>query len=297
LADERAATEGGIGASDAQTPIPAQPSSENLAATTPGVGGPGAATEPEKLDGKSSTELRTMYSEAERRLSAASKENSQLRTFVQRIAGYFQTDPETNEISFNDDMIKRYVEYKGLLKNDQNQPANQTTPNNVPPQTQDAAFDALDQDQKTEIERIIAERLQAALKERVDPVRDEFKAHQYNLWIEQLKGKYNDFEGFRPKMVEYMQKFGLQDKVKNIEDLETIYRATKANNDGYVDKAVHEGHVGELQKALSVFNPGISSRPVDNANASEEELLGLDEKREDSKITEALFGKSYLDNR
>ncbi len=192
-------------------------------------------------------------------------------------------------------MIKRYAEYKGLIPRSQQenvQPANPAAQNNK----QDPVFEALDQDQKTEIERIINERLQNALKERVDPVRDEFKAHQYNLWIENLKGKYPDFEGLRPKMVEYMQKFGLQDKIKGIEDLETVYRATKANNDGYVDKSVHEGHVGELQKALSVFNPGLSSRPPDNPDASEEELLGLDEKRDDSKITEALFGKPFLNN-
>jgi hypothetical protein len=71
----------------------------------------------------------------------------------------------------------------------------------------------------------------------------------------------------------------------------------KAKQGGYVDKDQHEQRLTELQKTLSVFNPGANMRPpVDERTATAEELLGLDnkERNEGMTVAEELFGKRVL---
>ncbi len=238
---------------------------------------------------KSTDDVISMHKELESKLSAQGGELGQLRDFVGRVGMFFKVDGEN--VTLNDDMVKRYAEVQGWLK-PQPEPGNSTVSGSQTP-TSNGDGPVFEKEESASIRDMIKSEIRDAFKTSVEPLQQQFHQSQHSQWIDQVRSTHADFETYRPKIAEFMNKTGYQ--VNNVEDLKNAYKAVKALSGDMVDRRESEAHTAELQKTLQTLRPGAGGGPIKpQTDMSNAELLGLQTAdTPEKKAFEALTGKPY----
>lgn len=249
----------------------------------------GAVGDSDVYQGKSTDEVVAMHKSLETKLSEQGGELGQLRDFVGRVGMFFKVDGEN--VTLNDDMVKRYAEVQGWLK-PQSEPGNSTVPGSQTP-TSNGDGPVFEKEESNSIRDMIKDEIRDAFKTSVEPLQQQFHQSQHSQWIDQARSSYTDFDTFRPKIAEFMNKTGYQ--VNNVEDLKNAYKAVKALSGELVDRKESEAHVAELQKTLQTLRPGAGGGPIKpQTEMSNAELMGLETvDSPEKKAFEALTGKPY----
>lgn len=249
---------------------------------------PEGAVSGDAYQGKTKEEVVAMHRELEKKLSEQGNELGQLRNFISRVGMFFKVDGDN--VTLNDDMVKRYAEVQGWL-----QPASQETgASSAAPESQSAGGDGtpFEKDEQKSIREMIQNEIREAFKTSVEPLQQQFTQSQHDQWINQVRSTYSDFDTYRSKIAEFMNKTGYQ--VNSVEDLKNAYTAVKALSGGMVDKREADSHIGQLQRTLQVLKPGIGTFPKPDSEATNAELLGLETAdTKEKRSFEALTGKPY----
>jgi hypothetical protein len=201
---------------------------------------------------------------------------------------FFKVDGEN--VTLNDDMVKRYAEVQGWLKPQEE--ANSTVSGSQTPASNgDGAV--FEKEETASIRDMIKSEIQNAFKTSVEPLQQQFHQSQHSQWMDSVRSKYPDFDSFRPKIAEYMNKTGYQ--VNDVGSLEDAYRTVKMLAGGMVDRKETEAHVAELQKTLQTLRPGVGGGPSKpQTELTNAELLGLETAdTPEKKAFETLTGRPY----
>jgi len=262
---------------------------------------PSADSGGDPFHGKSREDVIKMYEEANTQVHQEQEGAKELKNFVGRVGMFFKVDEQTGTVDLNEDMVRQWAAARGIVppvgqeaaQNDQGNNMAQAPQGNgaaVPPQEP-----ALDDEQKAYVDKLVEDRIKAAIGQTVLPELETTRKGRHQNWIAATSQKYPDFSKWQTKVAEYMQKNNLQ--ATSQQDLENAYIATKAIGGGFVDKAQHEKHVGDLVNTLQMLAPGAGQPALNDAEATNAQLLGLDQQNSKSvAANEELFGKQFLIN-
>jgi len=267
----------------------AKPATSSLPPSDPAAqGGKTATSDP--FYGKSREEVIRMYEDTNSRLEQAENVSRDLKEFVGRVGMFFKIDEKDGTVNLNEDMVRQYAIARGIIPPPGQAQNNQQ--HDMPPTKDESHEPLFDDEQRSYMERIIEERLQKAMQS-IEPELKVTRDERIASWIQRMSETYPDFSKWRTKVGEYMQKRGF--KANSLQDLEEAYKATKAIHGGYVDKTQHEAHVNDLVRTLQMLHPGAGEPPINEAEATTAQLLGLDQQDKESlAANEILFGKQYL---
>lgn len=258
--------------------------SDNLAAPSPPQGSEGltptegttapAAPEGDKFAGKSREEILDMYKGLEGKYAEQGNELGDMRTGFSRVMPYFKydRDPQTGQDSLvlNEEVIKALGQSYGWFE-----PQQTDNKTEVPMATPDGNGQdlPLDKEELSALESLIDRKFKQFEERAVSPIQQQFVAAQQAQWVDQVAKKHPDFNAYRQKVGEFLNKTGMQ--VGSMEDLERAFIATKAVTGGMVDKRETEAHIGELQKTLQTIQPGAGQPRTPVTEMTNEELFGL----------------------
>jgi hypothetical protein len=256
----------------------------------PQVAGP-VSTEAAGADayqGKSTDQVIAMHRELESKLSEQGNELGEFREFFRRVGPYFKREGE--EVILNEDMIRRVADAQGWL-------SSKETPNPAVSGSQTPASNGegavFEKEETASIRDMIKSEIRDAFKTSVEPLQQQFHQSQHSQWMDSVRSKYPDFDSFRPKIAEYMNKTGYQ--VNDVGSLEDAYRTVKMLAGGMVDRKETEAHVAELQKTLQTLRPGVGGGPSKpQTELTNAELMGLETADTPEKQAfETLTGKPF----
>lgn len=238
--------------------------------------------------GKSTDQVIAMHRELESKLSTQGNELGEFREFFRRVGPYFKREGE--EIVLNEDMIKSVAKAQGWLN------PQQETPNPAvmgSQQTTNGDGAVFEKEETASIRDMIKSEIRDAFKTSVEPLQQQFHQSQHSQWMDSVRSKYPDFDSFRPKIAEYMNKTGYQ--VNDVGSLEDAYRTVKMLAGGMVDRKESEAHLVELQKTLQTLRPGAGGGPMKpQTEMTNAELMGLETAdTPEKKAFETLTGKPY----
>lgn len=264
--------------------------SDNLASPSSTVDAPSVGTTDspapaeDKFSGKSRDEVYEAYKNLEAKYAEQGTETGQLRDFIGRVGMFFKVDGD--QVTLNDDVLKKYAEVQGWLPKETNEPAS-------PPVSNNGGDQVFEPTEKQTIQEMIRQEIKNSFKESLEPLQQQFVATQQNQWIERVAAKHPEFVNYKTKVGDFLNKTGF--KVNSAEDLEKAFIATRALSGDMVDKRQTESHIAELQKTLQTLTPGARG-PMKNPNdLSNAELLGLgDIDTPEAKALQALTGKPYF---
>jgi hypothetical protein len=266
-----------------------------------------AMTQPESqadpYQGMSREAVLREHMELKDKFETISKERKELADFVGRVSPFFKQ--ENNQVSFNEDMVRQFVEAKGWYSSpngeqyhDQNEAVSNNNNGGSPDGQEDGFMDSFTEDPRAAIRQMFKEELMPEIKnlfsESVTPLQQQVTAEQHQRWNAEMASKYPDWQKWRTKTGEYVGKKKLP--LHSLQDLEDAYLSAKAVNKGFVDKEQYDAHVRELQNTLQTIRPGAGQPRISDDEATNAQLLGIeqfgDEKTQS--VTQALFGKSNL---
>jgi len=267
-------------------------------AGTPGEGAANEQREPEKFAGKSREDVLKSYVELEKMHGTQAETLKQAETFIQQVSPFFNADPDSGRVDWNDEMGKRLAETRGWI-----QP--QEPPEEKPDEKKEKAVNNqfMQQFEENPEQAILeaaktaaAEAARDAVMQGITPLQQQVNSQMHNNWMQNVKARHPDFDEYRPKIGQLLNNHNFA--VNNEADLENAYIAAKALDGGMIDKKDAESQQMELQKALQVYNPGVSIRKdINPETATTEELIGLKhagQKTHHSDKIQELFGKGYL---
>lgn len=258
--------------------------SDNLATPSPAQGSEGlaptegttafAAPEGDKFAGKSREEVLDMYKGLEGKYAEQGNELGQIRSGFSRVMPYFKLDrdPQTGEDSLvlNEEVIKALGQSYGWFEPQQtdNRQEQQMAIQNG--NTPDMPYD---KEELSALEALIDKKFKQFEERAVNPIQQQFVAAQQAQWVDQVAKKHPDFNAYRQKVGEFLNKTGMN--VGSSEDLERAFIATKAVTGGMVDKRETEAYISELQKTLQTIQPGAGQPRTPVTEMTNEELFGL----------------------
>jgi len=263
-----------------------------------------ASTEPkdsaaDPYYGKSREDVIREFEDLRGKYDKTYQERSELAEFVGRVSPFFKQDGGT--VSLNDDMLKQYASAKGWFEtNPEPEPQAQETMNAgaVAP---DGNYGD-DMDGGGDIRQVIRDVLkqeflpevQKAAQESVKPVQQQLDQDRYNRWNKEMTDKHPEYAQLRTKVGEWVHKH--QFPIRDINDLETALNNVKMAEGAYVDRAQAEAHNQMLMDTLQTIQPGAGMPKVNDAEASNAQLMGLDMYGDEKaqSVTQALFGKTAL---
>lgn len=280
-----------MGANEPEMGTPESPTAAPAIPSPPSGGDP--------FHGKSREDVIKMYEEANALAHQEREGAKELKNFVGRVGMFFKVDEQNGTVDLNEDMVRQWAAARGIVP-PIGQEAQNDQGNNMAQAPQGNGMEnpnepALDDEQKAYVEKLVEERLKAAIGQTVLPELETTRRERHQNWIAQTASKYPDFSKWHTKVAEYMQKNGL--KATSQQDLENAYIATKAIGGGFVDKEQHEKHVGDLVNTLQMLSPGAGQPALNEREATNAQLLGLDQQNSKSvAANEELFGKAFLVN-
>ena len=221
-----------------------------------------------------------MHKEAEKRLGTQGEELGQLRDFVGRVGMFFKVDGDN--VTLNDEMIKKYAEVQGWLQPEQTQNAQ---PDTVA-ENGNQVFEPTERD-------TIRNMIKEVIREEVQPLRNDFEGSQKLGWIKECRDKLGqEFINDETRLSEYITRTGYQ--VNSAETLAEAYRAFKAATGAMIDKGQVDALKAELLKAQQVMNPGGGQHLKPVTERTNSEILGLEtQDTPERRAFEALTGKPY----
>ena len=234
--------------------------------------------------GKSVAEVAQMHKEAERLAGTQGEELGQLRDFVGRVGMFFKVDGDN--VTLNDDMIKKYAEVQGWL-----QP--EVTENAKPDTVTGNGNQVFEPTEQDTIKKMIDAEVSRRLQEEVHPLQQQFVNSQKATWIEKCRDKYGqEFVNNETRLGEFITRTGY--KVDSPETLAGAYVSFKANSGSMIDKGQVDALQAELLKAQQVLNPGGSHHLKPTAERTTSELLGLEtQDTPEKRAFETLTGKPF----
>lgn len=284
-----------MGTETGQNPAESQPAPSNSSSPSDNSNNQAPSVDP--FYGKSREDVIRMYEEANTRAEKTEVAANDLKEFVGRVGMFFKVDETNGTVNLNEDMVRQWAAARGIIppEGSPQNPSNGNIPQTQQDfkQQQNGDEPALDDEQRAYMDRLVEEKLQAVLKQTVLPELETTRTERFNSWIRDVSAKHPDFPKWRNKVAEFMQKKGI--RANNVQDLEDAYMATKAVGGGFVDKSQYEQHTGDLLKTLQMIQPGAGQPPLNEAEATTAQLLGLD--RQDKNQVAAnreLFGKDFL---
>ena len=234
--------------------------------------------------GKSAEEVAQMHKESVKLVGTQGEELGHLRDFVGRVGMFFKVDGDN--VTLNDEMIKKYAEVQGWLKPEVTE--------NVKPDTVTGNGNPVFEPTETNaIKEMVDAEVSRRLKEEVHPLQQQFMNSQKATWIEKCRGKYGqEFINNETRLGEFITRTGYQ--VNSPETLAEAYLSFKANTGAMIDKGQVDALQAELLKAQQVLNPGGSQHFKPTAEKTNSELLGLEtEDTPEKRSFETLTGKPF----
>jgi hypothetical protein len=267
----------------------------------------GAVPTPEKFNGQDRDQILKNYLELEKVHTDLSEKSKQLENWCNRVGVFFKLDDQ-DRVTLNEDMVKAYAETRGWMDN-WTKGDNNPQPNDQQrqPATQEPSKEQIMEQFENDPSSVIEKAVEKALEKRLTPLNETIQTTQQNLmnsqyqqWINEVRNENpKEFDELRMDMGKLINEHGLNDKVKNANDIRKILAWTKASTGRLVDKGQHEQQIQQLNQTLSILDPtfGTNSGRSDNPEASIDELLGggtSPRGSEEQKVMKALLGKTAL---
>jgi len=235
-------------------------------------------------EGKSREQLIEMHRGVVSTMGAKNNELGQLRDFIGRVGMFFKVDGD--QVNLNDDVVKKYAEIQGWIPK-----GNEHTPET--PVSNNGGDQVFEPTEKQTIQEMIRQEIKNSFKESLEPLQQQFVATQQNQWIEKVASKHPEFNNYRTKVGDFLNKTGFQ--VNSADDLEKAFIATRALSGDMVDKKQTESQIQELNKTLQMLTPGSRGPMKDPNEMSTAELLGVNKPdTPESKALQVLTGKPYF---
>ena len=253
----------------------------------------GSFKEPDKFKDKSREHVLRSYQDLESQYHKRDEEVSQLRTFTEAMAPFFNRNPD-GSLAWKKDMVSRLADELGVTKEKVQMELEAQKQAPTPEQENEQFIEQFQQKPKQLLKDEVSDAVKSVIQEYVVPLQKDLEAQKYDKWVVNMRSKYTDFDKWSTKVGEFMttHKF----PVDSEKALEIAYLTTKTINGAMVDRASAEAETARYQSALSEIRPGASlQQPTNEESATVEQILGMENtgtRQGDS--LHSLFGKRSL---